>query len=257
MIKLKKLFFELLIMLYLIGLGIGDEKDISLRGIEACKSAKKVYIELYTCPLAIDIANLETIIDNKIEVLDRSGVEESGKIIESALNKDTVLLVGGDPLSATTHTGLILDARAKGIDVKIIHSSSIFTAIAECGLSLYKFGKVVSLPKPQDNYFPTSPYDNIYDNLQSGAHTLLLLDIGMSANDAISVLGELEDKKGSKILLQETKIVVCAHLGKKSKIGYGTLKELKDVDFGGHPHCIIIPSKLSFSEEEFLENISR
>ncbi|MBW6461807.1 MAG: diphthine synthase [DPANN group archaeon] len=244
-------------MLYLIGLGIGDEKDISLRGIETCKSAKKVYIELYTCPLVIDITYLEKIIEKKIEVLDRSGVEESGKIIISATTEDTVLLVGGDPLSATTHTGLILDAREKGIDVEIIHASSIFSAIAECGLSLYKFGKVVSLPKPQDNYFPTSPYDNILANLQSGAHTLLLLDIGMSANDAISVIVELEEMKGQKILVYETKIVVCAHLGKKSKIGYGTLKELKDVDFGEHPHCIIIPAKLSFSEEEFLEKISK
>ncbi|NOQ56031.1 MAG: diphthine synthase [Nanohaloarchaea archaeon] len=244
-------------MLYLIGLGISDEKDISLRGIDACKSAKKVYIELYTCPLEIDISNLETIIGKKIEVLDRRGVEESSKIINSAVVKDTVLLVGGDPLSATTHTGLILDAREKGIDAEIIHSSSIFTAVAECGLSLYKFGKVVSLPKPQDNYFPTSPYDNICDNLQSGAHTLLLLDIGMSANDAISVLGELEDKKGSKILLSETKIVVCAHLGKKSNIAYGTLKELRDVDFSKHPHCIIIPAKLNFSEEEYVNTFKK
>ena len=49
-------------MLYLIGLGIGDEKDISLRGIEACKKAEKVFLELYTCPLKIDISYLENYI---------------------------------------------------------------------------------------------------------------------------------------------------------------------------------------------------
>ena len=244
-------------MLYLIGLGIGDEKDISLRGIDTCKTAKKVYLERYTCPLKIDVKNLESIIEKEITVLDRAGVEESGDIIGSAETEDTVLLVGGDPLSATTHTQIILDAKEKGIDVEIVHSSSIFTAIAECGLSLYKFGKVVSLPRPQKNYFPTSPYDNICDNLKSDSHTLLLLDIGMSANDAIDVISELETKIGSKILLHDTKIVVCAHLGKKSKIVYGTLKELKNVDFGEHPHCIIVPAKLSFSEEEFLETFCK
>ena len=35
-------------MLVLIGLGLYDEKDISIRGIEEAKSSAKVYAELYT-----------------------------------------------------------------------------------------------------------------------------------------------------------------------------------------------------------------
>ncbi|MEA3229927.1 MAG: diphthine synthase [archaeon] len=239
-------------MLYLIGLGIGDEKDISTRGIDACKKAEKVYAEFYTCPLEIDFCSLEKNAGKKIEMLDRKGVEENGKIIDSSLKSDTALLVGGDPLSATTHLEIVLEARKKGIRVEIIHSSSVFTAVGETGLSLYKFGKTVSLPTPKENYFPTSPYKNISDNLKVDMHTLLLLDIGMSANSAMDVLLEIERKVKGKIFSRNRKIVVCAHLGKDSMIKYGSIEDLHSQEFGKHPHCIIIPAKLNFAEEEFL-----
>ena len=48
-------------------------------------------------------------------------------------------------------------------------------------------------------------------------------------------------------------VVGCSRLGNmNSIIKKGTLKELKDVDFGLAPHCLIIPGKLHYSEEEML-----
>lgn len=35
-------------MLYLIGLGLGDVKDITVKGLEVVKTAHKVYLEAYT-----------------------------------------------------------------------------------------------------------------------------------------------------------------------------------------------------------------
>ena len=35
-------------VLYFIGLGLGDAKDITLRGLEIVKRAKAVYLESYT-----------------------------------------------------------------------------------------------------------------------------------------------------------------------------------------------------------------
>jgi diphthamide biosynthesis methyltransferase len=35
-------------MLYIIGLGLGDEKDITLRGLEAIKSCDALFLEAYT-----------------------------------------------------------------------------------------------------------------------------------------------------------------------------------------------------------------
>jgi hypothetical protein len=43
-------------MLYLIGLGLGDEKDITLRGLEAVKKCEKVYMEAYTSLLSFGLS---------------------------------------------------------------------------------------------------------------------------------------------------------------------------------------------------------
>ncbi len=240
-------------MLYLIGTGIHDEKDLSLKGIEACKKCARVFAEFYTCPVSVDIPCLEKMILKKITVLDRKQVEEDGIVLESAKKGNTAFLVGGDALSATTHTQLVLEAKKAGIKVRVIHASSIFTAIAETGLMLYKFGKTVSLPFPQEGYFPTTPYTNIKENLDCGLHTLLLLDIGMTANRAIEILLELEEKLNGNIFPKDTKLVVVAHLGGNSLIKYDTIDKLKKMDFGALPHSIVVPGKMHFHEEEFLE----
>ena len=41
-------------MLYLVGLGLGDAKDITVRGLEVVKSAHSVYLEAYTSMLVVD-----------------------------------------------------------------------------------------------------------------------------------------------------------------------------------------------------------
>ena len=41
-------------MLYLIGLGLADEKDITVKGLEIVKRAERVYLEAYTSILLVD-----------------------------------------------------------------------------------------------------------------------------------------------------------------------------------------------------------
>jgi diphthine synthase len=41
-------------MFYLIGLGLGDETDITVKGLEIVKKASRVYLEAYTSILLID-----------------------------------------------------------------------------------------------------------------------------------------------------------------------------------------------------------
>lgn len=54
-------------MLYIIGLGLGDEKDITLRGLEAVKRCHKVYIEAYTSLLSFGLSSngLSTLVTTK------------------------------------------------------------------------------------------------------------------------------------------------------------------------------------------------
>lgn len=45
-------------MLFLVGLGLGDAKDITIKGLEVVKRAKKVYLEAYTSILTVGKAEL-------------------------------------------------------------------------------------------------------------------------------------------------------------------------------------------------------
>ena len=51
-------------MLYLISLGIWDEKDISLKGREAGKSCEKLYWEQYTTRMNTNLERAQQIRDN-------------------------------------------------------------------------------------------------------------------------------------------------------------------------------------------------
>jgi hypothetical protein len=79
--------------------------------------------------------------------------------------------------SATTHTDIILRARALNIPTRVIHNASIMNAVGACGLQLYNFGQTVSLVFFTDTWKPDSFYDRIKENLDLGLHTLVLLDI--------------------------------------------------------------------------------
>ena len=43
---------------YIVGLGLGDEKDITVRGLEVVKACSKVWLENYTSILGVDPAAL-------------------------------------------------------------------------------------------------------------------------------------------------------------------------------------------------------
>lgn len=41
-------------MLYVIGLGLSDERDITVKGLDAVKSCERIYLEAYTSILMVD-----------------------------------------------------------------------------------------------------------------------------------------------------------------------------------------------------------
>lgn len=251
--------------LYLIGTGLNDEKDITLKGLEAVKKCDFVYLENYTSKLGCSISDLEDLYGKKIILADRNLVEKEieKEILEKAKTNNVALLIIGDPVSATTHIDLIERARELGIDTKIIHNTSIMTAIGITGLQLYKFGKTSSIPFPQKSYEPETPYDILKENGTIGAHTLLLLDLKpeedkfMSVNDAVRYLIKIEAKRKEGIFTEETLCLGCARIGGDSTIRFGKAKELVELDFGKAPHCLIVPGKMHFMEEEFLKKFQQ
>jgi diphthamide biosynthesis methyltransferase len=51
-------------MLHLVGLGLADETDITVRGLEIVKRAERVYLEAYTSILLVDKEKLVSWVPN-------------------------------------------------------------------------------------------------------------------------------------------------------------------------------------------------
>lgn len=231
-------------MLYLIGTGL-NENSLSLEALELIKNSDEVYLENYTVNFPYDAKILEEKIGKKIKELSREKVE-SEELIKNAKEKNVSLLVYGDALSATTHSELILSCKKNKIPFKIIHNASVLTAIAETGLQLYKFGKTASMPTWKENWKPDSFIEILKQNLSIEAHTLILIDISLSIENAKNQLKESLKNHNLDI----DKIIVCSELGNKSKIIYDKLENISDEIKS--PYCFIVPAKLHFLEEEFL-----
>jgi diphthine synthase len=238
-------------MLYLIGLGL-SEKGISQQGIEAVEKCKKIYLENYTVDFPYSIIELGKFLGKKIIPANREFVEGMNEILEEAKMEDVALLVYGSPLTATTHIILIQEAKRKKVKYEIIYSASVIDAVAECGLQLYKFGKIASIPKFNADSF----IEIIKENQKIGAHSLILVDIGLEFREAIK---RMENGNLQQVLhnsSNQDKIVVCSRLGaKEGRICYGTVKELENKEVKA-PFCFIIPGKLHFIEEEVLLTFS-
>lgn len=251
-------------VLYVISLGLGDEKDITVRGLECVKRCKKLYLEYYTSVLGIDAARLEQFYGKPIILADRNMVEsEAEQIYASATEEDIGFLVVGDALCATTHTDLVLRAKALGVKIEVIHNASVMGAAASCGLQLYQFGYTVSIPLFEGDWKPDSFYDRIEYNKAGGMHTLCLLDIKvkepdyeamarggkakflpprfMTVNVAAKQLLEVEEARGKGVVTKDSMAVGMARLGQSTqRIVYGTLGELQRVNFGPPLHCLAL-----------------
>ena len=261
--------------LYLIGLGLYDEKDITVKGLETVKKCDYIYLEHYTSVLGVSVEKLEKYYHKKIIVADRDLVEKNAdEIIDKAVKKDVAFLVVGDVFGATTHTDFMIRAKEKDVKIEIIHNASIMNAIGVTGLELYKFGKTTSITFPEENFKPTTAYEVILSNSKIGLHTLCLLDIKvaedsiedmrkgiknplpprfMTVNQGIQSLLEMEKEKKLGLIKETTLVIGCARIGAPDqKIVYGTIKELLTLDFGAPLHCLIVTGNLHFMEEQAL-----
>jgi len=250
--------------LYLIGIGLSDEKDITLKGLDLVKKSDVIYLENYTSVLNCPITNLEKLYGKKIILADRELVEKRAEetILKEAKESNVSFLVVGDALAATTHFDLLSRAKSLNIPVIIIHNASVMTAISITGLQLYKFGKTTSIPFPSKGFEPETAYNVIKSNKSLGLHTLILLDLKpeekkfMSISDAIKILAQIEEKRKENIFTKDTLCIGCSALGSDSQvIKAGTSDVLLKAKFGSGLHCLIVPGELHFIEQEAVQQL--
>lgn len=248
--------------LVFIGLGLYDETDISVKGVEELKHCDEIFAEFYTTTLGgFNRQSFEQWIGKKITVLTREETENGERIINAAAHHSVAFLTGGDPMIATTHVDLRLRAIKQHISTKIIHAGSATTAVSGIlGLQNYKFGRTTTLAFEEKGYFPTSPYIVIYNNIKMGLHTLVLLDIQaeknryMTANEGVELLIKMEEKLKKHLITNDTIACVVARAGAPDELAVAdTIQKLRKKDFGPPLHTIVIPGNLHFMEIEALE----
>jgi diphthine synthase len=274
-------------VLYLIGLGLCNEKDITVKGLEYIKQSDYIYMEYYTSILGIDSSKLEEYYGKKIILADREMIEIGfdKEILEKAKTSKVSLLVVGDPFSATTHIDLYLRCIHKGVKVEVVNNASILNSIGITGLSLYRFGETVSIPFFTEKWRPYSFYDKICRNYKNDLHTLILLDIKvkeiseenlakgkkiyekprfMTVNQALDELLEASEKSETIIenkgLINEDNLCYgVARIGSENQIvKAGKIKDIIKFDFGKPLHSVVLCAKtLSSIEKEVVEFYSK
>jgi len=246
-----------------VGLGLNQETDISLKGLEKAKKADVVFAEFYTSLMPeLSIRKLEELIGKRIQVVSRHDLEEEEgkKILKEAEKGMAVLLVPGDPLIATTHVDLRIRAHKKGIRTSVVHGASIVSAvIGLSGLQNYKFGRSVTIPFADADTAVETPYNVIAQNKKAGLHTLCFLDIRaeekkyMTIKEGLQTLWALERRKRQGVIIANTLAVGVARAGSENPtVKAGFVRELLKFDFGKPPHSIVFPGKLHFVEAEAL-----
>ena len=100
-------------------------------------------------------------------------------------------------------------------------------------------------------------YHTIQSNLLQGLHTLLLLEFDVEAGEGATPqavfdgLLAAEKNFGREVLSEETFALVLSRLGRQdSELRAGSLRDLRNSDYGEKPHCIVIPGGLHFTEVE-------
>ncbi|XP_062991716.1 diphthine methyl ester synthase [Elgaria multicarinata webbii] len=267
-------------MLYLIGLGLGDAKDITVKGLEVIKQCSRVYLEAYTSILTVGKEALEEFYGKELILADREIVEqEADAILKDAELCDVAFLVVGDPFGATTHSDLVLRAVKLGIPYRVIHNASILNAVGCCGLQLYNFGETVSVVFWTETWKPESFFDKITKNRRNGMHTLCLLDIKvkeqsvenlmrgkkiyeppryMSVNQASEqLLAVVQNRRLQGEEPEITEHTICVGLARvgavDQKIASGTLQEMTTVELGDPLHSLIITGSLHPLEVDMLK----
>ncbi len=273
--------------LMLIGMGPGRLSGMSLEALNAAKTADVRRYEAYTAlwpQTELDALEAEV---GAIEKVMRPEVELPEALFELARTSLVALLVVGDPLQATTHVDLQLQAAEAGLECLVFHGVSITTLVTGAiGLSNYKFGRQTTLTYPYGGWVATSPLEVIAANMHQNLHTLALLDLDptgegighqlpMKPHDAVvslrlmwKKLAETIEEMPLETALQSMRIeaceallsgdldsmnvVLCSDMGTDDESLVATTVGQLDSQTGGRLNSLVFQSKTSEVEEKAL-----
>ncbi len=251
-------------MLSIVGLGL-NPGHLTVEALETLRACQKAYLEDYTSQYSSgSLQETEKLIGKPFLPLGRKQVEEEfSAVLDEAKLKDVCLAIFGNPLDATTHVQILLDAKEKQVLTQVLPGIGIFDFSASSGLDRYKFGRTTSIVFHEDGFEPESFYDVILENKKLGLHTLCLLDIKkeesrlMTIRHGLSVLESIEERREKNVLGESIMVGMTAMGGSVAQIKAGTMNQLKVCDFISFPQSLIVCGKLNEKEIEALKGLAR
>ncbi|MFB6188606.1 MAG: diphthine synthase [Halapricum sp.] len=250
-------------MLTFVGLGLYDDRSITLQGRDALRDADRVFAERYTSHLVgASFEDVEAAHGVDIEIRSREGVEQHPEpILDAAEEEEVVFCTAGDTMISTTHVDLRLRAHERGIDTRIVHGTTAAAAASSLtGLQNYRFGKATTLPFESSHGgegVPASVIETVESNRERGLHTLVFLDIKadddredyMTGAEAAQLLAS--DWDGDALG------VVVARAGSPDPlVRADRLDALADDGFGDPLHMLVIPGELHYIERDALVELA-
>uniref|UniRef100_A0A8C6KXH9 diphthine methyl ester synthase n=2 Tax=Nothobranchius furzeri TaxID=105023 RepID=A0A8C6KXH9_NOTFU len=233
-------------MLYLVGLGLGDATDITVKGLQAVKRCSRVYLEAYTSILTVGKEALEEFYGKQLILADRDLVEQGAdEILKDADVTDVAFLVVGDPFGATTHSDLVLRAVNSGIPYKVVHNASIMNAVGCCGLQVSSCLRWNIKVKEQS-----------IENMMRGKKIYeppRFMTVSQAADQLIQIIHRRREEGAELGVTEDTVCIGLARLGSdEQKICVGTLRQLVSCDLGGPLHSLVVTGQLHPLEVDML-----
>ncbi len=250
--------------LYLIGLGL-SKRFLTKSTLDYLKRSDVIYFDTYTsfsCDISVEY--IEELTGKRVVQATRAMLESGFKEIMAQLESGKSVAVAsvGDPMIATTHVSLAVEARNRGHNVVIVPGVSVHCyVISKSMLSSYKFGRSVTVVYPYNEVVDYAPYYVIKANRELGLHTIVYLDVKdgkfMDAREALSLLMSMEEKKKENVISTDDIVVVGQRLGcDDEKVIAGSVKGIIEggLSLAPPPHIIIIPARnLHYMEVEALK----
>lgn len=259
-------------MLRLIGLGLSIHL-LPIGGLVKLLRCNKILVDTYTSIWFSEGIDLFKILNmDGIEVVYACRKDLEGKgidvIVEEARSRDICIAIPGDPLIATTHSAIIVEALKRGVPVEVLPSSSILNvSISMSCLQVYRFGRIATVVKPKNGIEYEHPLHIVKLNRAQDLHTMLLLEMDaennyfMTPREAIEILLNIQRRWGEEVIaLDDVIIVQQAITSSKGRVYVETVNRIVDgvTEFSEPPYTVIVPARrLHPIERECLDNIEK
>ncbi|MEB3851910.1 MAG: diphthine synthase [Desulfurococcales archaeon] len=232
-------------------------------------SADRVYVDTYTMPGADWLlAWARRVAGERVAPASREALEARAReVVEEARRGTVVVLVPGDPLIATTHVSLLVEAAGRGVEWRVAPGvSGAVSAKVLSGLQYYRFGRTVTIPGPWRGVRAVSVVSQIYGNLCVGLHTLALLDVSedgsqlppaAGAGTLVELEGELARDMGvEEGVLPGLLAAVVERAGTPEARAYwGTLGGIASGGGSRAPSSIVVAGIVHPTEADVLEGL--